>query len=222
MLVKAIQSRMELAIATVTTIYDSNTKVNSTSETIREDEMIGQQFSIRVERPGTILEIEKIMAFHTSRDRGVSECLEAAGQSLERFQQKRFIHLYSLHSLAWKCIWDRCDISVTLNKNMSKPMVMDGYSVSEGMALVALIQPEESLNLILRFHAFHLLQVGSINILGKDVSIPARGLSGESYRGHIFWDELFILPFFHLRVPEVSRTCLLYRSYRLPGTVIIV
>ena len=41
---------------------------------------------------------------------------------------------------------------------------------------------------------FHLLQTVSNNSVGLDVGVPARGLHGEAYRGHIFWDELFIVP----------------------------
>jgi trehalose/maltose hydrolase-like predicted phosphorylase len=44
---------------------------------------------------------------------------------------------------------------------------------------------------------------------------PARGLHGEAYRGHIFWDELFILPFFTARTPAVTRSLLMYRYHRL-------
>ena len=37
--------------------------------------------------------------------------------------------------------------------------------------------------------------------------VPARGLHGEAYRGHVFWDELFVLPFLNLRLPELARPC---------------
>jgi alpha,alpha-trehalase len=45
--------------------------------------------------------------------------------------------------------------------------------------------------------------------------VPARGLHGEAYRGHVFWDELFIFPFLNLRMPEITRALLLYRYRRL-------
>ena len=45
--------------------------------------------------------------------------------------------------------------------------------------------------------------------------MPARGLNGEAYRGHIFWDEIFILPFFNRHFPEISKALLLYRYRRL-------
>jgi trehalose/maltose hydrolase-like predicted phosphorylase len=48
-----------------------------------------------------------------------------------------------------------------------------------------------------------------------DAGIPARGLHGEAYRGHIFWDELFILPFYYINFKEVARSVLIYRYRRL-------
>jgi trehalose/maltose hydrolase-like predicted phosphorylase len=48
-----------------------------------------------------------------------------------------------------------------------------------------------------------------------DAGIPARGLHGEAYRGHIFWDELFILPIYNIHLPEVTRSILMYRYHRL-------
>jgi alpha,alpha-trehalase len=49
-----------------------------------------------------------------------------------------------------------------------------------------------------------------------DVGVPARGLHGEAYRGHVFWDELFIFPYLNLHLPELVRSLLLYRYRRLP------
>ena len=45
--------------------------------------------------------------------------------------------------------------------------------------------------------------------------MPARGLNGEAYRGHIFWDELFIYPYLNFRLPEITRELLMYRYRRL-------
>ena len=42
-----------------------------------------------------------------------------------------------------------------------------------------------------------------------------RGWHGEAYRGHVFWDELFIFPLINLRLPEITRSLLLYRYRRL-------
>jgi alpha,alpha-trehalase len=49
-----------------------------------------------------------------------------------------------------------------------------------------------------------------------DAGVPARGWTGEAYRGHVFWDELFIVPFLSHRLPKLTRALLLYRWRRLP------
>ncbi|GAA2264058.1 hypothetical protein GCM10010415_29840 [Streptomyces atrovirens] len=68
---------------------------------------------------------------------------------------------------------------------------------------------------ILRLHLFHVLQTLSPHTADLDVGVPARGLHGEAYRGHVFWDELFVLPYLNLHFPEVSRALLAYRHRRL-------
>jgi len=47
------------------------------------------------------------------------------------------------------------------------------------------------------------------------VGVPARGWHGEAYRGHVFWDELFIFPYLNLRIPYLTRSLILYRYRRL-------
>ncbi|GHF36357.1 glycoside hydrolase family 65 protein [Streptomyces griseosporeus] len=68
---------------------------------------------------------------------------------------------------------------------------------------------------ILRLHLFHVLQTLSPHTADLDVGVPARGLHGEAYRGHVFWDEVFVLPYLNLHFPEVSRALLRYRHRRL-------
>lgn len=68
---------------------------------------------------------------------------------------------------------------------------------------------------VLRLHLFHVLQTLSPHTADLDVGVPARGLHGEAYRGHVFWDELFVLPYLNLHLPEVSRALLTYRHRRL-------
>ena len=58
---------------------------------------------------------------------------------------------------------------------------------------------------IVRLYVFHLLQTLSPHTADPDAGVPARGLHGEAYRGHVFRDELFALPWLDLRFPEISR-----------------
>ncbi|MDF2533027.1 MAG: glycoside hydrolase family 65 [Clostridia bacterium] len=66
----------------------------------------------------------------------------------------------------------------------------------------------------IRFQLFHLLQS-----IGKDEisNISAKGLTGEGYEGHYFWDtEIYVLPLFQLTQPELAKQLLLYRYRTLP------
>ena len=97
-----------------------------------------------------------------------------------------FDDLLEWHLTAWDQLWRRADLEV----------------------------PGEAGG-ILRLHLFHVLQTLSPHTADLDVGVPARGLHGEAYRGHVFWDELFVLPYLNLHFPEVSRALLHYRHRRL-------
>ncbi|TLS41202.1 glycoside hydrolase family 65 protein [Streptomyces montanus] len=98
-----------------------------------------------------------------------------------------FSALLDSHVAAWARLWRRADVQV----------------------------PGEA-GRVLRLHLFHVLQTLSPHTTELDVGVPARGLHGEAYRGHVFWDELFVLPYLNLHFPEVSRALLNYRHRRLP------
>ena len=67
----------------------------------------------------------------------------------------------------------------------------------------------------LSYAIYELLILGDEN---RARSIPARGVSGQTYKGAIFWDtEIFLLPFFALNEPEVARNLVLYRINTLEG-----
>lgn len=52
----------------------------------------------------------------------------------------------------------------------------------------------------------------------RNSNISAKGLSGEGYEGHYFWDtEIYMIPFFTLTNPEIARSLLRFRHQTLPG-----
>jgi alpha,alpha-trehalase len=101
----------------------------------------------------------------------------------------RFAELLRGHTLMWAHLWERFNIDIGDNPDALR---------------------------VLRLHLLHLLQTLSPNTDGLDVGAPARGLHGEAYRGHIFWDELFVFPPLNMHLPTVTRSLLQYRSRRLP------
>jgi kojibiose phosphorylase len=93
------------------------------------------------------------------------------------------------HQEAWRRRWHLADV------------VVDG---------------DVALQTALRFALFHLIGTGHPEDPG--VSIGARGLSGNGYMGHVFWDaEMFMLPFFTVTHPPTARAMLCYRFNTLPA-----
>jgi trehalose/maltose hydrolase-like predicted phosphorylase len=78
------------------------------------------------------------------------------------------------------------------------------------------IEGDEGLQRALRFAVYHL--TSAANPADNHVSIGARGLTGDAYFGHVFWDtEIYLLPFYTAVWPEAARALLMYRFHTLPG-----
>ena len=68
----------------------------------------------------------------------------------------------------------------------------------------------------LRFSVYHLSSAA--NPADERVSIGARGLTGDDYHGHVFWDtEIYLLPFYIFTWPEAARALLMYRFRTIDG-----
>lgn len=68
----------------------------------------------------------------------------------------------------------------------------------------------------LNYSIYHLNCIAPRNMKGK--SIPARGLSGQVYKGAVFWDtEMFMIDYYIHTAPEVAKTLLQYRIDTLDG-----
>ncbi len=70
----------------------------------------------------------------------------------------------------------------------------------------------------IRFALYHL--IGCANPDDEHVSPGARALTGERYKGHVFWDtETFVFPFFVFTHPPTARALLMYRYHTLPAAL---
>jgi alpha,alpha-trehalase len=183
--VQTRQSHIFVAEAARTRVMIDRRRVSDRPQVFAKPGHVEQAWSVEVEQ-GASLTVEKVVALHTSRDHAISEPALAASAAVE--DVGGFADLLADHVLAWDQLWRRFDLPLTG-------------------------QPEAEL--ALRLHVFHLLQTVSLNSIGLDCGVPARGLHGEAYRGHIFWDELFVFPLFNLRLPVLTRSMLDYRFRRL-------
>ena len=179
------QSRIEVAEAARTRAYRDDEELEVARSTYQTEDYIQQVLAFEVDE-GVPIRVEKLAAIYTSRDRGISEPLETAIRSVGRYPT--FDEAFDGHRRAWDELWEVCDVQ---------------------------LPREERVQFLLRFHASHLLQVCSRLTAHHDAGVPARGLNGEAYRGHVFWDELFVYPILNLRLPLITRGLLAYRYRRI-------
>lgn len=79
------------------------------------------------------------------------------------------------------------------------------------------IEGDDDLNASVAFNMYQLLQSAGTD--GQS-SVAAKGLSGEGYEGHYFWDtEMFMVPYFTLTNPQIARRLLEYRYKTLPKAI---
>lgn len=100
---------------------------------------------------------------------------------------KSFSVLLKGHISAWDKKWKKADVVIKGTANLQQN---------------------------LRFNIYHMISCGLSG--NGTASIGARTLSGEGYRGHIFWDtEIFLFPFYLFNYPEMAKNMLLYRYKRM-------
>jgi alpha,alpha-trehalase len=179
------QSRLEVAEAARTRVFRSGDEIDVARNTYQTEDYVQQVLALELDE-GETVRVEKNVALYTSRDRGISEPLEAAVKSATRYLT--FDEALDGQAGAWDELWEVCDVE---------------------------LPREERVQFLLRFHTAHLLQVCSRQTSHHDAGVPARGLNGEAYRGHVFWDELFVYPFLNCRLPLITRGLLLYRYRRI-------
>ena len=190
LLVRTCQSNIHVAQAARTWAFLDGQLVDVRRRVIEEPGYIGQELRVDLKQGATLV-LEKLASFYTSRDHAISECGLDARKAVER--AGRFEAVLADHVPVWKHLWRHFDVHIL----PADP----GFKMNVSM--------------LLRLNMFHLLQAVSPNSIGLDIGVPARGWTGEAYQGHIFWDELFIFPFFNYRMPEITRSLLMYRYRRL-------
>jgi trehalose/maltose hydrolase-like predicted phosphorylase len=184
--VETSQSRIRIAEASRTRVLNEDGAAVSEGRVIQGEGWIGMEISSEVAH-GKETKVEKIVTLYTSREPAVFEPAPEAVREL--VHQDGFEELLRQHASRWDELWD--------------------------LSSLALEDREELIPAELRLHVFHLLSNVSEHTADIDAGVPARGLAGEAYRGHVFWDALFIFPFLNLRLPDLSRTLLRYRYRRL-------
>ncbi len=139
-------------------------------------------------RPGQVVFFQRSVAVVRSDSDVLNPGIEAR-EKLGLARRAGWRAMVAAHEAAWASRWESSDIEV------------------EG---------DIAAQRALRFAIYHLNSAA--NPADERVSIGARALTGDDYRGHVFWDtEIFLLPFYVLTWPEAARALLMYRFRTLDG-----
>jgi alpha,alpha-trehalose phosphorylase len=128
------------------------------------------------------VKLTKFGAYFSSRDYPADQLIDLAREALAQAKEAGFDALCAQQQEYLADFWAEADVEI------------DG---------------DEALQQGIRFNQFHLLQ--SVGRDGK-TNIAAKGVTGEGYEGHYFWDtEIYIFPFFLYSKPEIAKKLLEYR-----------
>ncbi|NOU47978.1 MAG: HAD hydrolase-like protein [Bacteroidales bacterium] len=179
------QSNHQIALAARQQLIVDNTIMSITPQSDVSEGLVTEMFAVETAANIPVM-LEKIVAICSDKESFIENAKNEALKALKTVRS--FDQLLAESEDAWEKLWDRFDIQIEGDRMSQK---------------------------LLRLHLFHLLV--SVSPFNKqlDASITARGLHGEAYRGHIFWDELFILPLYDFQLPESARSMLMYRYNRL-------
>ncbi len=185
LIVETTQSKIIIAQTAKTSLYYKNSIVDIKPKFIDNQKEIFTYYTIESEENSSVA-IQKTVGIYTSKNDDVEEPLIESQKIIST--AKSFDEELKESAKEWNKLWDKMDIEI------------DGDDHSQ---------------MLIRLHIYHLLTTSSPHNADIDFGIPARGLHGEAYRGHIFWDQMYILPFYDMHLPETAKSILKYRYNRL-------
>lgn len=164
------------------------------SRRLRHHEFLGEELDFR-SMPDEPIVVDKLVGFATSRDPGErdpgddSAPADQAVDTVARHAAGGWPAALRASADRWRQLWQYSDCELV---------------------------GDEKAALAMRLGLYHLLIAANPD--DPTVSIGAKSLSGEGYRGHVFWDtEIMMLPFFLYTQPATARALLAYRHHTLPG-----
>ncbi len=143
------------------------------------------RFRLDVEK-GDRVQVDKLVTIYASKDPRTDDPSQSGWDALT--DMGGFDAVLADSARAWKDLWDRVDVRVEGDRMAQK---------------------------LLHLNTYHSLITASPHSAEIDAGILARGLIGEAYRGHIFWDDIFVLPLYNMHLPRTARAALMYRYRRL-------
>jgi alpha,alpha-trehalose phosphorylase len=146
--------------------------------------------------PDSPIRLTKYMAYHTSQTASVEELCGRAEWTMDRIVNRGFQQLRATQEQYMDDFWRRSDVRVR--------------DVREERTKRSTVEIQQAT----RFNLFHILQASA---RAEDAGVPAKGLTGQAYEGHYFWDsEIYVLPFLIYTSPRIAKNLLTFRYRMLP------
>ncbi len=146
--------------------------------------------------PDTPIRLTKYMVYHTSQTASVEELCGRAEWTMDRMMTQGFQELLVSQEQDMDDFWRRSDVRVR--------------DVREERTKRSTVEIQQAV----RFNLFHILQASA---RAEDAGVPAKGLTGQAYEGHYFWDsEIYVLPFLIYTSPRIAKNLLTFRYKMLP------
>jgi alpha,alpha-trehalose phosphorylase len=147
-------------------------------------------------QPGCPIHLTKYMVYHTSHTASAEELCGRAEWTLDRVTAQGFQQLLSSQEQYVDDFWRRSDVRVR--------------DIREERTKRSTVEVQRAI----RFNLFHILQASA---RAEDTGVAAKGLTGQAYEGHYFWDtEIYLLPFLIYTSPRIAKNLLTFRYKMLP------
>jgi len=143
--------------------------------------------------PGKPIQIIKFLTYHTSLNESAKELCARAERTLNRAIRDGWKTLLKGQNEYMDDFWSRSDVEIEGDPDEAT-------------------RPVGEFQQAIRWNLFQILQAtGRADSQG----VPAKGLTGQTYEGHYFWDtEIYLLPFLIYTAPNIARNQLMFR-YRM-------
>ena len=139
--------------------------------------------------PGVPIRITKYATYQTSRGIPVPELVDRCRRTLDRAVPDGFDTLLASQRANLARFWDRADVRVQTRLNP--------------------VRQQQAVR-------WNLFQVAQATWRAEGAGVPAKGLTGQAYEGHYFWDtEVYALPFLSYTQPRIARNLLRFRHSML-------
>ena len=186
------KSRLTLACAIDNAIETSGPHAY---KTVCTDDFGQVAFTIEAQ-PGCPIHLAKFMVYHTSPTGTAEELCGRAEWTMDRVVTQGFQQLLAAQERYMHDFWRRSDVQIA-----DAPHDRTTRTTME-------------IQQAIRFNLFHILQASA---RAEDTGVPAKGLTGQAYEGHYFWDtEIYLLPFLIYTSPRIAKNLLSFRYRMLP------